>query len=208
MDFREPLATITPTLDGDVLRVLARADAEMTGREIQRMAGSGSPQGIRNAADRLTAQGVVSRRLVGNAHLYTLNREHLASQWIEGLASLPEQLTQRLRGAVGAWKQAPVAALLFGSIARGEGTSDSDLDLLVVRPLGCDPDMPAWRGQIAELQEHATAWTGNDARVLEYGEDEFEQGDADPVLASALDEGIELFGSRRALRQSMKAAKR
>ena len=101
MDFRRPLETVTPTLDGDVLAVLARADAEITGREIQRLAGHGSHQGIRNAADRLAQQGVVLRRLVGNANLYRLNRDHVAAPWIEGLASLPEQVLERLRTVIG-----------------------------------------------------------------------------------------------------------
>lgn len=107
MDFRRPLQVVTPTLDGDVLSVLARADAEMTGRELQRVIGRGSHQGIRNAADRLTEQGVLSRRPSGNANLYRLNRDHVAASWIEGLASLPAQVLDRLRNAIDAWEQPP-----------------------------------------------------------------------------------------------------
>jgi hypothetical protein len=101
MDFRRPLQTVTPTLDGEVLSVLAHGEVEMTGREIQRMAGHGSHQGIRNAADRLVAQGVLRRRTAGSAHLYMLNRDHLAAAWIEGLAGKCEEstITGRLRKA-------------------------------------------------------------------------------------------------------------
>src|SRR5271169_7141876 len=111
MNFGRPLETLTPTLDGDVLAVLARADTEMTGREIQRLAGHGSHQGVRNAADRLTQQGIVLRRPAGNANLYKLNRDHVAAPWIEGLAGLPEQVLERLRSAIGAWAQPPILAL-------------------------------------------------------------------------------------------------
>jgi hypothetical protein len=191
---------VIPTLDADVLDVLARAKTEMTGRQIQRMARRGSPQGIRNAADRLTRQGVVLRRPAGSAHLYRLNREHIATPWIEGLASLPEQIVARLRNAIGAWVQPPALAMLFGSVASGQATSDSDLDLLIVRPAGCDPDATTWQEQIAGLAVQATAWTGNDARIVEYGEDELAQASTESLLRDVLREGIELHGSRRILR--------
>src|ERR1700689_1310887 len=128
MDFRRPLLAITPTLDGDVLGVLARAEAEMTGLELQRVVGYGSPQGIRNVADRLAEQGVVSRRSVGNAHLYQLNRDHVAASWIEGLATLPTQVLDRLRDAINGWGQPPVIVVLFGSRGCRGGAANSHLD--------------------------------------------------------------------------------
>jgi len=201
MHFGRPLEALTPTLDGDVLSVLARTDTEMTGREIQRLAGHGSHQGIRNAADRLAEQGVVLRRPAGSANLYKLNRDHVAAPWIEGLAALPEQVLERLRSAIGAWTQPPTLAVLFGSVATGLSTPASDLDLLIVRPAGCDPDEPTWREQISSLEEQATAWTGNDARIIEYDEEDLAGDETEPLLRDALRDGIELHGSLRTLRR-------
>ena len=206
MDFRRPLQVITPTLDGDVLSVLARADAEMTGRELQRVIGRGSHQGIRNAADRLAYQGVVSRRSAGSANLYQLNRDHVAASWIEGLASLPAQVLDRLRNAIDEWEQLPLLVVLFGSVARGEATPESDLDLLVIRPATCDPD-ELWQEQISTLQTHASAWTGNDARILEFGEQELLESEPQQVLADAAKDGIELYGTLSLLRDCAKARK-
>jgi hypothetical protein len=205
MDFRRPLQVVTPTLDGDVLSVLARAEAEMTGRELQRVIGRGSHQGIRNAADRLAEQGIVSRRAAGNANLYQLNRDHVAASWIEGLASLPAQVLDRLRDAINGWGQPPVLVVLFGSVARGEATPESDLDLLVVRPADCEPDERAWQQQLSELQTRASAWTGNDTRVLEFGEQELTAGKPRQVLTDAARDGIELYGTLRLLRRGSKA---
>jgi len=195
---------VTPTLDGDVLSVLARAEAEMTGRELQRVIGHGSHQGIRNAADRLAEQGVVSRRSAGNANLYQLNRDHVAASWIEGLASLPAQVLDRLRDAISRWEQLPTLVVLFGSVARGKATPQSDLDLLVVRPADCEPDEPVWQQQLSTLQVHASAWTGNDARVLEFGEQELTEGEPQQVLADAARDGIELYGALRLLRRGFR----
>jgi predicted nucleotidyltransferase len=199
MDFRRPLEAVTPTLDGDVLRVLARADTDITGRQLQHLAGHGSYQGVRNAAERLTRQGVVTRRAAGNAYLYSLNREHVAAQWIEGLANLPEQIVARLREEIETWAQPPILAMLFGSVATGQATPDSDLDLLILRPGARDPDTPTWREQLANLEASATAWSGNDARIIEYSEDELEPSRIEPLLQDALRDGIELYGSPRPL---------
>jgi hypothetical protein len=205
MNFSRPLETLTPTLDGDVLTVLARADTEMTGREIQRLTGYGSHQGIRNAADRLVGQGVVLRRPIGNANLYQLNRNHVAAPWIEGMAGLGEQVLDRLRKLIDTWTQPPILALLFGSVATGRATLTSDLDLLIVRPAICDADDPAWRTQIANLEAQATAWTGNDARVIEYGEEELPGERTEPLLGDAFRDGIELHGSLRTPRRLQRA---
>jgi predicted nucleotidyltransferase len=205
MQFQRPLTVVTPTLDGDVLSALARADREFSGRELARHVAHGSTEGIRRAADRLVAEGVVSRREAGAAHMYRLNREHLAAPWIEGLASLREQALKRLRDHLGEWQLPPRVALLFGSVARGEAGVRSDLDILVVRRGDCDGGDETWRDQLLDLQQSGSAWTGNETRVLEYGEDELSGELEDPVLADALRDGIELYGSRRTMRQLIRS---
>lgn len=204
MDFRHPLNVVTPTLDADVLSVLARADTEMSGREIQRLSGRGSHQGVRNAADRLVLEGVVERRSAAGAHLYRLNRDHVAAPWIEALANLSEQVIENVRTSIATWSDPPLLAVLFGSVATGRSTSASDVDLLIVRPAGLDPDAPNWARQLSDLQAQTTAWSGNDARILEYGEDELAELTTEPVLEDALRDGIELYGSRRALSKLMR----
>jgi predicted nucleotidyltransferase len=117
------------------------------------------------------------------------------------LATLPEQLIGRLRESIAAWQEAPRLALLFGSVARREATTESDLDMLVVRRRECDPDSELWRSQLLDLQQAATALSGNDARVLEFGEEDISGGRIEAVLEDVLREGVELFGSRRELRR-------
>ena len=195
MDFQRPLSVVTTSLDGDVLAVLAGAEEEFTGRRIHRLVGHSSEHGVRKAADRLVDQGVVLRRQAGQAKLYGLNRDHVAAPYIEGLASLREELTRRLRESVTSWRSPAHTVFLFGSVARGEAEAESDLDLLVVRPRGTDEDDPAWREQLADLERDATAWTGNEARIVEYG-----AGDSvDPAVRLLVEqvfrEGIPVFGS-------------
>lgn len=200
MDFSHPLRVITPTLDGDVLAVLAGADDEFSGRRIHRLLGHGSEPGVRKAAERLVDQGIVIRRRAGQANLYRLNRDHLAAAQIEGLANSRTRLVSRLREAIASWDPRPHSALLFGSVARGEAGPQSDLDLLIVRPSAVGEEAAGWRDRLAQLEDQATSWTGNEARILEYGEDELGGAAVRRVIEEALTDGIELFGSRRSMR--------
>lgn len=201
MDLSRPMRVVTPTLDGDVLVVLAGTDAPLTGRQVHLLLGRASEAGVRQALGRLVEQGIVVRSPAGRAHLYRLNREHLAAPHVIALAGLRAALIERLRGELAGWGVRPALAVLFGSAARRESDEWSDLDLLVVRPAGIHADDPRWRAQVDELARRAHAWTGNDAEVLEYGEEELPARlAAEPVLAAAARDGVALAGSLSRLR--------
>ena len=196
-----PLRVVTPTVDGDVLGVLAGADAEFTVPQVHRLVGRWSEAGVRKALDRLTSQGIVLRRLAGRTGMYQLNRQHLAAPAISALAFQREELIDRIRNRLVTWKLRPDYAALFGSAARGDMRTDSDIDLFVVRP-DDDLDDEPWREQVASLERDVTAWTGNDARVLEYTTGECRAGlrAEDPVLADIARDGIRLDGPPDMLR--------
>jgi predicted nucleotidyltransferase len=204
MDFARPFSVVTPTLDGDVLSVLVGADEEFSGRRIHRLLGRGSEPGVRRAADRLVDQGIVLRRQAGRAKLYRLNRDHLAAPYVSGLALLRAELVDRLQEAVAGWSPSALCVVLFGSVARGEAGPRSDLDVLVVRSAGVDEDEDAWREQSAALERMATNWTGNEARIVEYGEDDLGDPAVRSVVDDALRDGIDLSGSRRRLQSLLR----
>lgn len=204
MDFRRPFRAITPTLDGDVLAVLAGADAEFTGRQVHGLVKHGSERGVRNALDRLAQQGVALSRRAGGAKHYRLNPEHLATPWVKGLAGMRVQLLERLTETVERWEEQPALAVLFGSVARDEATESSDLDILIVRPVRDGIDSTVWEAQLGELERAATAWSGNDARVLEYGVHELGNGSkAETVIREAVQGGVVVSGSLPELRRSL-----
>ena len=196
MDLQHPFRLLTPNLEGDILSLLSRAEKSYSGREVQRTV-SASQDAVRLALRRLVTQGIVtSEPGGGRAILYQLNRDHLAAPWIQGLASLRLELIERLRHEIGKWEVQPVAAVLFGSAARNEATETSDLDLLFIRPAKVDPDDDSWQEQLLSLSEAASRWTGNDARALEYGEDELMNlAGHETVLQDAANEGVDLSGS-------------
>jgi predicted nucleotidyltransferase len=196
VDLARPLTVVSPTVDADVLAVLAGAEAEFTGRQVHQVAGRHSEKGVRNCLHRLVGQGIVNARRAGKADLYSLNRRHLAAPSIVALAGLRHELLARIRAELAGWKQAPVFAALFGSAATGRMRPDSDIDLLVVRPKNVDIEGAEWRLQLETLSTDVTAWTGNDTRLLELGEDEVQRGleGSERVLADVRDEGVVLYG--------------
>ncbi|MDA8296549.1 MAG: nucleotidyltransferase domain-containing protein [Actinomycetota bacterium] len=116
----------------------------------------------------LVDAGIVLRESQPPAYLYRLNREHVAAEAVEILADLRGHLLRRIAQAAGSWEIAPDALWLFGSAARGRGTTSSDIDLLVVRPGATSADEPTWRRQLDGLAERVSAWSGNDCQILEY----------------------------------------
>jgi predicted nucleotidyltransferase len=203
LDLGRPLAVITPTLDADVLAVLAGADGEFTGRQVHQLLGRHSERGVRNTLQRLVEQGIATRRRVGSADLYRLNRDHLAAAHIEALAGLRADLLRRIRELLESWAPTAEYVALFGSAARGDMRPDSDIDLFVVRPAGVDAEDHTWRQQLALLTEQVTGWTGNDTRVLEMDATEVTEGlaEGERVLRDVQNEGIVLHGSPSRLRQ-------
>lgn len=167
VDLARPYASITPTLEGDVLTVLARTTGSLSGREIARLAPRGSQRGILSALERLVDQGVVVCADAGSSFQYRLNREHLAAPAVEVLMGMRAALWDRLRTAIAAWDPLAVHASAFGSAARGDGGAAGDIDLLLVRPRDLDAEDPAWREQVAELGDRVLRWTGNHAGIAE-----------------------------------------
>jgi hypothetical protein len=205
MDLGHPFKVITPTVDGDVLRVLARASAEFTPPEVHRRIGEHSVDGVRRSLERLHRQGIVLRREAGKASLYALNRSHLAAPAIVELADVRDEFLRRVRSVFEDWKVACPYAVLFGSAARGDMHADSDIDLFVVRPKNVDAGDSAWAQQLVALSGEVFSWTGNDARILEYGEGEIVKAASSqlPILLAIEGDGVHLTGPSNFLRKAL-----
>lgn len=195
MDHTNPLAVVTPTLDGPVLLALSATTGDFTGRQVHRLAGVGSPDGVRRVLARLVRQGVVLAREEPYATLYRLNRDHVAADAILDLTRLRIKIIDQIAGAIREWTTPPLHASLYGSFARNDGTESSDLDLLVVAP-EADESEDAWSEQIDGLTRLIQLWTGNEAHVLDTSTavlTEMLRHD-DPLLASWRADALHLDG--------------
>lgn len=200
MDVTHPLAVVAPTLDGDVLAHLALTQAAFTPGQLAHLLPKASVAGVRKVLNRLTTQGIVSATRVGNtAVTYALNREHLAAGAVVELASQARTLRARIESNIAQWDTPPVYAALFGSWARGTATTESDVDLFLVRPGAADE--AEWEAQVDELQRLVTRWTGNDARPFVIDEGDLPERAAEAVLGSIRSEGLTLLGDPGWLRR-------
>ncbi|HEY1616960.1 MAG TPA: nucleotidyltransferase domain-containing protein [Streptosporangiaceae bacterium] len=204
MQLNRPLATITPTLDGDVLAVLAQHEATFTVAQLHRVLDHYSEEGVRKVLLRLTRQGIVHSTRFGSTYAYQLNREHLAADSIIQLARLAHRLLRRIEEYLGNWELQPRYAAIFGSAARGTMTEESDIDILLVR----DDSTPIddWDTQVSALAFDVSRWTGNDARPLEYTVSELLAARDEPVIFDIMKDGLTVAGRRAWLNQQLREA--
>jgi predicted nucleotidyltransferase len=200
MDVARPYTAIGPTLDTGVLAVLAGTTRPLTGREIARLMSRPSHSGVLDALNRLVEHGLVDREEAGRAFLFTLNREHLAAPAVDLLARMRTELVDRIRGTIASWEMKPVHVSLFGSTARGDGDTSSDIDLFIVRPESAEREDPLWQEQLDLLARQIERWTGNPARIATVGESEIPRlGKEEPLIAEALRvDAITLVGAEAA----------
>ena len=156
-----PLASLAPGLDGSVLTVLAGAETAMSATQIQRIGGRGSRYGLVLALERLVAQGIVTATPAGRGNLYQLNRQHVLAPVVTAATQVRAEVDRRVGEALDAFVPKPLGAAVYGSVARGEATASSDIDLLIIAADSVDPDEENWVNQIDALERQARDWTGN-----------------------------------------------
>lgn len=171
MDLTNPIRSVIPSAHGAVLAVLARTEEPLSGRGVAQLTRPPvSQRRVSEVLGELTRAGIVLREQRPPAHLYLLNHDHVSAAAIEALAQLWATLLNRIRAELQSWRVAPDAAWLFGSAARGEATSGSDIDILLVRPkrVSASADARAeWEVQTDTLAEHVQVWSGNRCELLE-----------------------------------------
>lgn len=197
MDLSVPLAVVTPTLDAAVLQALAATTSWSSGAQVHRAAGRGSVDGVRKVLIRLVGQGIVQAQEQPPSTLYRLNREHVAAEAVLALARLRQVIIDRIVGEVSVWDPPLLHAGLFGSFARGEADSASDIDILLI-PVGEDAARPGVEEAAARLAKDVYAWTGNRAHILTPTLDVVASmvAASDPLVESWRAEQVHLVGAR------------
>lgn len=163
MDVGRPAGALLPAGTESVVRVLAGTDTALGVREVARLAGV-SPNRASQVLSDLAAHGLVLVEERGASRLSRLNRAHLAADPLLALVGLRARLIGFLKSEFASWSPRAVHVSLFGSAARGDGDTRSDLDLLVVRQDAHEAhDHEAWENQLFESGERIFAATGNRA---------------------------------------------
>lgn len=196
MDISNGISVVTPTLDAWVLRAMVRTTRPLSGRQVAQLVEQGSLGGVQKALTRLVEQGIVLADTHPSVTFFTLNRDHLAAGPVIELAQLAHTLVERLVGLIRDWEVQPQHAYLFGSSARQDGDTSSDVDVLLVHSGGPPEASTAWAQQVDHLATKIRQWTGNDAGVLDISDLDLDrmQVNKEAILHSWHHDGILLAG--------------
>lgn len=173
MDLTTPYAALLTDSVGALLTTLAGTTRPLSGRELARL--SDCPHSTTKAAlKRFAEHGLVDVQEAGAgaARLYTLNRKHVAADAVLILTSLRNLLFAQLRSEIDDWPVPPLHASVFGSAARGDGDTGSDIDVFLVRSVDVHGEHLPWRRQVDRLPDLIRGWTGNHAGIAEVSREE------------------------------------
>lgn len=207
MDVRNPLRSLAPVVDADVLLALQGTHEPLTGSRVAKVAGRSETQ-VRDVLWRLVDQGLVHAQQVGRSKIYALNRQHVLAPVIDAAVGSAAAVEARIVGVVESWPVPAAAAAVFGSFARRDGDERSDVDLLLVRPNDIDEQDEPWSDQRYELAVSVEGWCGNHAQIVEVSVAELEAAieAGEPLVASLRRDARWLVGEARFTGRQREAA--
>jgi predicted nucleotidyltransferase len=196
VDLGSPLLDIVPAVRGALLEALARLEQPVTRRQLAAAAGV-APGNASAVIAELIQSGLVNETAAGRSSMVLLNRGHLAAGPVLALASLRGELIRRLRERLTAWPDLH-GAWLFGSVARGDADSDSDVDLLIVAE---DLQSPDLHERLSRLQADVRSWTGNYLQLVEHSPSSWQKlvRAKNPIVQQIRLDGIALAGDTASL---------
>jgi predicted nucleotidyltransferase len=187
MLFSKPFGGVIPGVRGAVLGVLLRTGSPLTGRQVYRLVSDDcSLWTVQEELKALSQLGLVDTQTIGRAGVHTVNEGHAAIAPLRALLDPVAALTGAVRESVG---DDVDGVILFGSVARGEASITSDIDLAVIASDG-------WDGRTA-LEDAVRTRLGNECDVLVFTTKDFTgpRGINEPVVDEILTDGIALIGS-------------
>jgi predicted nucleotidyltransferase len=166
VDFRHPIEAAIPGAQGRVIAVLLGTSGELNLRTIARVAGVSVAQASR-VLPGLVELGMIERREVPPSSLFRLVPEHVATRALLGLADARNVVMIEMGRAAAKIRPAPISVITFGSFARGDSELDSDIDVMIVRPAGIDPDTDQWTQTIERWRNIVSRIAGNRVEILD-----------------------------------------
>ena len=198
MNLTEPASVALSPATAAIYRVLAQADSPFTIRQLARVAGV-SPNMAQSVVAKGAETGVVLTQPAGRSILCQFNNEHLAASAIRDLVTLRARMLAWLVEEFGRWEEPPLHASLFGSAARGDGGTQSDLDILIVhgQPRS-DADVEKWHQQLFATGTRTQRATGNPVNWLDVSLIELQDMRArqEPILAELRRDSVRLVGDQ------------
>ncbi|MGU7779176.1 nucleotidyltransferase domain-containing protein [Burkholderia sp. PU8-34] len=166
------LRSIASTLFSDYRRrvlglLLLRPDQALHVREIARLTGT-TPGTLHKELSKLAEAGILSRDRQGNQVVYRANRSCPIYEELAAIMRKTSGLADVLAEALLPCAEQISAAFVFGSVARGQETADSDVDVMVIGTVGF--------ATVVRLLYNAQATLGRDINPKVLSPDEWRDG--------------------------------
>ena len=172
MDFVCPVESLVPGVRGKILGACLRTSEPLTMRALARLARVSANQAAQ-VIDELDDLGLLHRTAAGRSLMVSLVEENPAVAALRQVADLRSETLRRWRERARPLDPVPTTMAVYGSWARGEARSGSDVDVLIVLPDGLGvPDEDRYREQIAEWCAYAGLVAGLPVSPLVIGADE------------------------------------
>lgn len=124
-------ALFTKTQQRVIGLLFGHPDRSYYANEIIRFAGSGTGS-VQRELEKLTASGLLSATRIGNQKHYQANRLSPIFEELRGIALKTFGVADVLRAALAPLRDRIGAAFIYGSVAKGNDTARSDLDVMVI----------------------------------------------------------------------------
>jgi predicted nucleotidyltransferase len=183
----EPFGGLIPGARGAVLALLLKTGAPLTGRQAHSLVSDQySLWSVQESLKVLTELGIVETQTIGRAGVHTINERHAAVALLRVLTDPIGMLRAAISEAIGSDVE---SVIVFGSIARGEASRGSDIDLAVIAS-------PGWDGR-SDLEDAVRSHVGNGCDVVVFTANQFQQlaRSGEPVVSDILRDGLALIGS-------------
>jgi predicted nucleotidyltransferase len=156
-----------------------------------------SPSSLQRELDALTASGVLERRQDGRRIYYKARTDSPVFRELQGLFSKTAGIIPALQAEMARFADKIKWAAVYGSVARGEETAESDVDLLLVGDISTVDLLPVLRRIEKKF--------AREVNVKRYSEAEFREKmrSRDHFLTSVMkSELVTLIGSRNELEKA------
>lgn len=169
MDFVRPVQAVIPGAQGRILAVLAETSAELNLRGLARLSGVSLAQASR-VLPALVSLGLVERRDVPPSALFRVVPDHVAVRAVMALSRARDVMLEEIGRAAAKLPGPPVSVIVFGSLARGDGGPESDIDVVLVRSTEVAEDSDLWRSAVEAWRRDVRRMAGTRIDLVEIAE--------------------------------------
>ena len=145
----------------------------------------------------MVSLGLVERREVPPSALFRIVPDHVAVRAVVALSRARDLMLEEVGRLATKLPGPPVSVIVFGSLARGDGGPESDIDVVVVRPTDVGEDSDDWRRSVEAWRVDVRRRAGSSVDLVEVGQADIARllRSRRPMWRDVLRDGVVVYGA-------------